>query len=190
MDYRINKQELLDELSGWNRFLKRKVRLIACGGTALTLLGLKESTKDIDFLVPEVEEYNYLIVSLKELGYKAASGVGFSRGGKFSFDLFPGKRVHTTELLDFPLSADKHIVLEEFTYVYLGILNFYDLIITKLFRGSQVDFEDCGVLFNNKKDEIDIEVLKSRFEETASYEIAQEKVMKNLDSFLKTIKLK
>jgi hypothetical protein len=49
MEYRIDKQGLLDRISAWDTFLKRKVHLIACGGTALTLLGVKPSTKDIDF---------------------------------------------------------------------------------------------------------------------------------------------
>jgi len=41
MDYRINKQTLLDVLAQWNGFLRRKIHLIACGGTALTLLDIK-----------------------------------------------------------------------------------------------------------------------------------------------------
>ena len=53
MEYRINKQGLLDELIIWDGFLRRTVHLIACGGTAMTLLGVKESTKDIDLVVPE-----------------------------------------------------------------------------------------------------------------------------------------
>ena len=53
MVYRINKQGLLDTMSAWNGFLKRKVHLIACGGTALTFLNVKASTKDIDLRVPE-----------------------------------------------------------------------------------------------------------------------------------------
>ncbi len=32
MNYRLNKQLLLDTLSQWNRFLNRRVHLIACGG--------------------------------------------------------------------------------------------------------------------------------------------------------------
>ena len=52
MDNRISKQGLLDTLSGWNGFLKKKVHLIACGGTAMTLIGVKASTKDVDFVVP------------------------------------------------------------------------------------------------------------------------------------------
>ena len=53
-EYRLDKNELLDNLREWNRYLKRKVHLIACGGTAMTLLGIKASTKDVDFIVPEI----------------------------------------------------------------------------------------------------------------------------------------
>ncbi|MFA4982270.1 MAG: hypothetical protein WC592_07380 [Candidatus Omnitrophota bacterium] len=56
MEYRIDKTGLWDRLGIWNGFLKRKVHLIACGGTALTLLDVKPSTKDIDLLVPVTEE--------------------------------------------------------------------------------------------------------------------------------------
>jgi hypothetical protein len=80
----------------WNDFLKRKVHLIACGGTAMTLLGLKDSTKDIDLMVPNVNEHDYLVKTLKQLGYKSASGWRWSRGDGFVFDLFRGKTVHTT----------------------------------------------------------------------------------------------
>jgi hypothetical protein len=52
MGYRLDKIRLLDILGGWNRFLKRKVHLIACGGTAITLIGVKPSTKDVDFMIP------------------------------------------------------------------------------------------------------------------------------------------
>ena len=52
MEYRLDKDELLFELGQWNSFLKKRVHLIACGGTALTLAGIKESTKDVDFMVP------------------------------------------------------------------------------------------------------------------------------------------
>ncbi len=50
---RIDRENLLTTLSVWDSYLKKKVHLIAYGGTALTLIDLKESTKDIDFIVPE-----------------------------------------------------------------------------------------------------------------------------------------
>jgi hypothetical protein len=96
MELRINKQKLLENISLWDGFLKRKVSLIACGGTALTLLGVKDSTKDIDLIVPKEDEYDYLMKGLKQLGYKQATGVGWARDEGFIFDLFRGNKIHTT----------------------------------------------------------------------------------------------
>ena len=64
MEYRLGKEQLLNIMVEWNRFLKRRVHLIACGGTAMTLLGVKPSTKDIDFMIPSIKEYAYLIKQL------------------------------------------------------------------------------------------------------------------------------
>ncbi len=47
-----------------------KYHLIACGGTAMTLQDIKESTKDVDFIVPVEKEYKYLVRMLKDLGYQ------------------------------------------------------------------------------------------------------------------------
>jgi hypothetical protein len=187
MEYRIDKTGLLDRLSMWNSFLKRKVHLIACGGTALTLLDVKPSTKDIDLLVPVTEECSYLIKTLKDLGYKSASGAGWIRDDGFIFDLFPGKRVHTTELLESPLDSGNNIPVKEFTRIYLGVLNYYDIIISKLFRGTSVDMEDCLMLIRAKKKEIDIKGLTRRFNETASYDISEDRVLKNLEHFKRLI---
>ncbi len=60
MEYRLNKDRLIDILKDWNHFLKRKVHLIACGGTAMTLIGVKFSTKDVDFMAPDEREHDYL----------------------------------------------------------------------------------------------------------------------------------
>ena len=81
MEYRLNKQALLEILEQWNRFLRRKVHLIACGGTAITLMDVKPSTKDVDFIVPNVPEHVYLIRVLKELGYEQVTGCGWRRRG-------------------------------------------------------------------------------------------------------------
>lgn len=188
MNYRIGKQGLLDTLGAWNGFMRKRVRLIACGGTALTLLDVKASTKDIDLLVPETAEYEYLIGILRDLGYKSASGSGWARDGGFIFDLFRGKRVHSTELLSSPLESGNNMPVKEFSRIYLGALNYYDLMISKLFRGSGVDMEDCLMLMKARGREIDIGALKERFRETASYDVAEAVVNKNLDHFVKLLK--
>ena len=188
MEYRIEKQGLWDGLSAWDGFLKKKIHLIACGGTALTLLEVKPSTKDIDLMVPNIDEYEYLIGTLKQLGYKSVSGWGWDKGDGLIFDLFRGKSVHTTELLESPLIKGNHILVKEFSRIYLGVLNYNDLIISKLFRATSVDIDDCLMLIRSKKDEINFELLKERFQETAAFDVSEDKVNKNFEHFLRVLK--
>jgi len=187
MDYRIGKDSLFDRFSAWNGFLKKKVHLVACGGTAMTLLDVKESTKDIDLIVPRRTEYEYLVRTLEQLGYRPATGNGWSKGDGFIFELFPGKRIFTTELLDSPLKEGNHFLIKELSHIYLGALNYYDLLISKLFRSSGVDIEDCLQLFAEKGQEIDLDRFVERFRETASFDISQGKANKRLDHFLRIL---
>jgi hypothetical protein len=189
MEYRLNKEDLLKTLSGWNGFLKRKVHLIACGGTALTLLGVKASTKDVDFIVPEPSEHKYLVGVLDQLGYKQVTGAGWKRDGEmYIFDLFKGKRVHTTELLESPLRPEGNSLIKEFSSLYIGVLNPYDLIVSKLFRCSSVDVEDCLMLVRSRREEINIQLLGEHFKEMASYDIAEERMMSNWEHFKRMLK--
>lgn len=191
MDYRLDKDRLLDILGQWNYFLKRKVHLIACGGSAMTLIGVKPSTKDVDFMVPKVGEYQYLIMQLKALDYKQVTGSGWKRDGEdFLFDLFFGNRIHTTELLESPLNEGRHSLLKEFSHLYIGILNDYDLISSKLMRGTNVDFEDCVSLAEARGRELDIERLIGHFHELISYDVAEKRLRPNIGHFLKMIRAK
>ena len=188
MSYMVDKDSLIDRIAAWDGFLKRRIRLIACGGTALTLLGVKASTKDIDLMVPDIDEYKYLLGVLKQLGYKPASGWGWARGDGFIFDIFKGKAVHTTELLESPLEKGNNIPVREFEKIYLGILNYYDILISKLFRASAVDIDDCLLLVRKRNKDINIKRLKTRFKETASYDVSENRVNKNFNHFLRSLK--
>lgn len=189
MDYRLNKRTLLDILGQWNGFFKRKIHLIACGGTALTLLDIKPSTKDADFMVPVEPEYKYLIKILKDLGYQQTTGSGWQKKEDiYVFDLFPGKRIHTTELLESPLEEGKHLLLKEFSHLYIGILNDYDLIASKLFRGSDVDFEDCLMLVKARKDKINIKRIEQHFKELSRYDISEKRIAVHLEHFLNLLR--
>jgi hypothetical protein len=191
MEYRINKDYLLEILGEWNRFLKRKVHLIACGGTAMTLSGVKPSTKDVDFMAPEIKEYNYLINQLRALGYKPVSGSGWKKKGEvIRFDIFRGNCIHTTELLDSPLKKGRHSILKKFSHLYVGILNDYDLISSKLMRGTNVDFEDCLALADAHRAQIDIKRLIDHFHELVSYDIAQDRLRPNIDHFVELLREK
>ncbi|MCW8810974.1 MAG: hypothetical protein OQK64_08475 [Ignavibacteriaceae bacterium] len=185
MEYRLNKQTLTELLGQWNAFLRRKIHLIACGGTALTLMDIKPSTKDVDFIVPVEPEYRYLIKTLKDLGYKQQTGSGWHKSGNlFVFDLFMGQRIHTTDLLESPLEKGNHTLFKEFSHLYIGILNPYDLIASKLFRGTVVDFEDCLMLMKSRKESIDLTRVEQHVKELANYDISENRIIVNLEYFL------
>jgi len=189
MEYRIDKKTLLDIMAQWNSFIKRRVHLIACGGTAMTLLQVKSSTRDVDFMIPRANEYNYLIKALKNLGYEQVTGNGWQRkGDPFRFDLFEGNRIHTTELLESPIEPGNHSLLKEYSRLYIGILNEYDLIASKLFRGTPVDFEDCLMLMKSRRHRIDTERLVSHYRELAGYDIAETRIMVHIDRFMELLK--
>ncbi len=79
------------------------------------------------------------------------------------------------------------VFLKEKFIIYLGILNYYDIVITKLFRGATIDIEDCLALMRYGRQEIDIKLLIRRFQKTASFDVSEDKVNKNLKHFLKII---
>lgn len=184
----INKEDLFNVISDWNAFLNKTVNLIACGGTAMTLLNAKPSTKDIDLIIPEHEEYNYLVKQLISLGYEQGRGNSFVSSAGFVFDLFQGKSVFTTELLENPLKAGNNIPIRQWSYIYLGCLNYSDLIITKLFRGTQTDFRDVFLLWQSIFNDIDTEQFIKRYKEHARYVTNWDKAERNLNEFLTTIK--
>jgi len=189
MEYRLNKQTLTELLGQWNAFLRRKVHLVACGGTALTLMDIKPSTKDVDFMVPVETEYRYLIKTLKDLGYQQQTGSGWHKSGNlFVFDLFVGQRIHTTDLMTSPLEKGNHMLFKEFSHLYIGILNPYDLIASKLFRGTAVDFEDCLMLMKSRKESINLTRVEQHVKELASYDISEKRIVENLEYFLHIIK--
>ncbi len=187
--YRFTSDRLLDTLDNWDGVMNFGVQLIACGGTALTLLDLKESTKDIDLVVPVVTEYEKLIKFLSTIGYSEKGG-GWAHPDDplFLYQFWCGKRVFTTELLDSPLDAGKHIVIKEWSHIYLGALNLIDLIITKMFRGTGLDVDDCITVFETRQ--VNAEELFERYSEAARYDLNPEKMMQNFVSFVDELALR
>lgn len=155
----------------------------------MTLSGAKPSTKDVDFMVPVEGEYDYLTKQLKSLGYKNVTGAGWkNEKDGFIFDLFRGKSIHTTELIHSPLDEGMHSVFMEFSHLYIGILNDYDLISSKLMRGTRVDFEDCLKLVDFHREVIDIARLVNHFNELISYDVSEDRLKSNIDRFLELLK--
>jgi len=119
------------------------------------------------------------------MDYRQKTGSGWQKKRElFIFDLFVGKRIHTTELLQSPLETDNHTLFKEFSQIYIGILNPYDLIASKLFRGTDVDFEDCLMLVKARKNNIDIKRVEQHFKELASYDISEKRITTYIEHFL------
>ncbi len=151
----------------------------------MTLLDIKASTKDVDFMIPDVREHTYLTKTIQKMGYRPQTTAGWKlESDVFVFDLFSGNKIHTTELLDSPFGAGKHTLLKEFSRLYVGVLNDFDLISSKLIRGTGVDMDDCAALVKARGHNIDIDLLTSHFRELVGYDIAVERANSNYDRFL------
>ncbi len=184
--YRITGRELIQTIDNWEHLINFKVNLIGCGGTALTLLEIRDSTKDIDFIVPVGKEYERLMKFLRSLGYEEkGGGLAHPDDPLFLYQFWVGNRVFTTDLLDSPLDPGKNIPIKKWRHIYLGALNLQDLIITKMFRGMQVDVDDCVAVF--AASEIDPEELLKRYAETARYDLNPEKMIQNFIVFAEAL---
>lgn len=168
LTYRLDIDDLFSELQAWDNQLRQSVLLVACGGTALTLKGYKESTKDGDFLVPDPANYSEIIRVIKALGYADASGHGYAHPNRrWTFDLYRGQRVFQTDLLDPLQEPDRHDVVKTLNKLVVATLKPDDLVISKMFRGTAVDVQDCVTLI--KAEAVDLESLIDRYIETAGY---------------------
>ncbi len=97
--YRLTGDDLMLTLENWNGLMNFNTRLIACGGTAMTLLNIKESTKDIDFVVPVENEFKRLMKFLNQIGYHdAGGGLHHPDDPNFIYQFWSGNQIFTTEL--------------------------------------------------------------------------------------------
>ncbi|MEW6079741.1 MAG: hypothetical protein AB1724_18185 [Thermodesulfobacteriota bacterium] len=67
-------------------------------------------------------------------------------------------------------------------------MNEYDLVVSKLFRGTGVDFEDCLMLVKARKGKMDIKRLERHFRETAGYDISEGRITRHLERFISILK--
>ena len=160
---RIDKEGLMRLLEEWNVILSRenfKLKLIAIGGTALTLLNLKASTKDIDFTMPLGEDIKKFESLFNRLKIKHVAMRRF-KAGNFLIDIYYDGQIFTTT---FPDDLIKECTLvHDFGNIQLFALSLYDLIISKIARSSVNDEQDIKTIFENK--DIDLPKLKKRYQQ-------------------------
>ena len=191
MNVRLKAEDLRSELTTWDHSLPGPVLLVACGGTALTLYGHKESTKDVDFIVPVEHEYLRFRKVLLDLGYReGATGYGFGHPSKpWIIEICCGQTIfNLCDLLD-PLQQEgSHRVMLKLEKITVGCLNPEDLIISKIFRGTQVDVDDSLIMITAEK--VLLESLTKRYIETAGYNVNPQKCKTNFGYLIAELELK
>lgn len=124
----VTSRQLIDFLEEVDKQLARKITLVAAGGTAMTLYGLKPSTIDVDFTGP----MNHV-----EL-FKQA--VGHVQPG-FKVDAWPNGQVFSQFLpADYLKRSDR--IKTHLDHIDLRALAPLDIVVTKLGRLDERDFED------------------------------------------------
>jgi hypothetical protein len=138
----LDSSQLLDFLEEIQDELERKIVLVAVGGTAMTLLGLKPSTIDMDFTGPGVD------VRLFDEAQKAVPH-------GFKIDAWPDGQVFSQILPADYLGRSR--LIADMQLVELRALHPVDIVVTKIGRMDERDIEDIGrciVECNLTRDEI------------------------------------
>lgn len=136
------------------------IEIFAIGGTAMVLKGIKESTKDIDFLTtaePKKIRNLFLLAGLKEENRSQLCNTWYLND--IRVDIF-----YHEFILGFALPNDWRKLSEHIKTIgkiNLFILNWYDIIITKVARSERRDIEDCIAIIKHEK--IDFQKVKERY---------------------------
>ena len=173
----------LDNLSTFLQLLAdldKELELYAIGGTAMILKNIKETTKDIDFLTTEKQEKIRKLFNLAGLKEKAPSKLcNIWHLENIRIDLFYDEFIFGITLPNDWKDKSEH--LKDIGKVKLYILNWQDIIITKIARNEQRDIDDAIDII--KAEKINFEELKERY-----YNLAETSIISGYDEKFKALK--
>jgi len=129
----ITKNDLLEWLKTLDIKLKRKITLVAVGGTAMTLLGLKSSTIDVDFCIESKDKKFFEI-----------------KNAKFKIDFFLDGYIFSEQLPEDYIEKSSKVEAN-LENIDLRTLSPMDIIITKTARYNERDEEDITSLVKSTK---------------------------------------
>ena len=153
----VGGKKLTDVLLEFDRYLSRRMTMVAVGGTALTLLGKKESTKDIDLCFPTEKDSRAFSELAKRLGYQEKSGRLI--GHNLVIDVYSLGYIFCVQLPEDYL--EKAVQIKDMNHIRLLSLMPMDLIITKTARLNERDMEDIKTIMESF--DLDIEELINRY---------------------------
>ena len=153
--------------------LNEPLELFAIGGTAMVLKNIKESTKDIDFLTTEKYEKIKRMFNLTGLKEEAENKMcNIWRLNQLRIDIF-----YDGFIIGIPFPKDwkkLSLKIKEIGKISLYILNWYDLIITKISRSEKRDIDDILAIIKSQK--LNFNFLKKRY-----YSIAETSLISDFD---------
>jgi|SRR3989338_10357304 len=186
--YENNKNRANSSLRDLESFLQliadldKEIELFAMGGTAMVLKNIKEATKDIDFLTASDYKTIKELFELAGLREKSPSKLcNIWHLGDKRIDMFYDEFVMGITLPDDWRELSGHIRSIGKLKVY--ILNWYDIIITKIARSEPRDIDDILVILKTQK--IDFKALKSRY-----YKLAPVSLIADYDAKFKHLESK
>jgi hypothetical protein len=163
--------------------LNEEIELFAIGGTAMVLKNIKESTKDIDFLT--TIDYNNIkklfeLAGLKETDPSKLCNKWYLNN-KIRIDLF-----YEGYIMGIALPGNWKSLSTSIRVIgklKLSILDWYDIIITKVARSETRDITD--VLDIMKSEKINFKLLKKRY-----YKVTEDSIVRDYDENFKNIERK
>lgn len=142
----IAARELFEILLELDNYLTRKIKLIAIGGTALTLLNKKSSTKDIDICFLNESDEKIFLKTAERLGYKIQSARKLIEQD-LVIDYYCNGYIFCVQLEgDY---FEKAIEIRKMQKLELYALNPLDLVITKTARLNDRDQDDIKTILSS-----------------------------------------
>lgn len=179
------KNPITTNLDNLNTFLQlladlsEELELYAIGGTAMLLKNIKETTKDIDFLTAENQERIRKLFNLAGLKEKDTSKLcNIWHLEYIRIDLFYDEFIFGISLPNDWKDKSEH--LKDIGKVKLYILNWQDIIITKIARNEQRDIDDAIDII--KAENISFGELKERY-----YKLVEASIISGYDAKFKAL---
>ncbi len=144
--------------------LDTEIELFALGGTAMILKNIKEATKDIDFMTTskyETIKKWFTLAGLKEKQDSMLCNIWYL--DNIRIDIFYGAFILGLALPDDWKALSEHI--KDIGKIKLFILNWYDIIISKIARSEPRDIDDAIAIIKSQK--LDFAKLKQMYYDTA-----------------------
>lgn len=151
---KFGEAELINVLSDIGAKLKKKTKIYLIGGCAMTFMGAKAVTKDIDVVAISAEDTDNLIFAMKDVGFKrvnkitneyeALEAIIMERSDKMRFDVFTRKVCGKLEISK--KMQSRATPYRTFGNLEVNLMSGEDILLFKGMTERSADLDDMLVL--------------------------------------------